>query len=144
MLRFSCLCKIFHIFTDIFMRLLYVIHWILIYPHDFWKSQIQYFSDDRFLPQPNIANMSQTNFPMMKQPYDTNDSRSIEIASCEFYIKDNAKAHHTENYDLLEEKDPSPILRRGQPFQMAIRFSRPFNMDSNSITVELTLGKVSK
>lgn len=101
-----------------------------------WKVKIQYFSGNRFLAQPNVANIPQPNV--------TNKPGPIEVVACEFYIKDNAKAHRTEDYDLLNEKDPSPVLRRGQPFRMAIRFNRPFNVDSDSVTVELTLGKVFK
>lgn len=64
----------------------------------------------------------------------------IEIDACEFYCKDNSKSHHTENYDLLDGKDPSPVFRRGEPFFMAIRFKRPFNMDTDIVKVELTFG----
>lgn len=91
--------------------------WIYI-PIFLWKIKILYFSVDRSLPQP------------------------IGVDACEFYCKDNAKSHHTENYDLLEGKDPSPIFRRGEPFYFAIRFNRPFNMDTDSVKLELTFGKV--
>lgn len=107
-------------------------------------SQIQYFSDDSLLPQPNIANMSQPNFQDMPLPYDASNSKPLGVVSCEFYAKENAKAHHTEKYDVVQEKDPSPVLRRSQSFRMAILFDRPFNMDKDSVTLELTLGKVLK
>lgn len=70
--------------------------------------------------------------------------KPIEVNACEFYGKDNAKSHHTENYDLLDGNDPSPVFRRGEPFYMAIRFNRPFDMNTDRVKLELTFGKISK
>ncbi|GFY46463.1 hemocyte protein-glutamine gamma-glutamyltransferase [Trichonephila inaurata madagascariensis] len=64
----------------------------------------------------------------------------LEVDAVEFYCRDNAKAHHTENYDLLEGKDASPVLRRGEFFYVAIRFNRPFDINSDKVKIHLTFG----
>ncbi|XP_035218185.1 hemocyte protein-glutamine gamma-glutamyltransferase-like [Stegodyphus dumicola] len=64
----------------------------------------------------------------------------IEVDTVEFYCNDNAKSHHTDNYDLLEGKEPSPVLRRGDSFFMAIRFNRPFNIQTDKIRLDFTFG----
>lgn len=64
----------------------------------------------------------------------------IEVDAVEYYCKDNAKSHHTENYDLLDGKDTSPVLRRGEPFYMALRFNKPFNLDTDRVKIELIFG----
>lgn len=67
----------------------------------------------------------------------------IEVQVVEFYCKDNAKAHHTENYDILEGKDPSPVFRRGEYFFVAFRFNRVFNVQTDKVRIHLMFGKYS-
>ncbi|XP_054712738.1 hemocyte protein-glutamine gamma-glutamyltransferase-like isoform X2 [Uloborus diversus] len=64
----------------------------------------------------------------------------IEVSTVEFYCKDNAKAHHTEAYDLVEGKEPVPVFRRGEPFYLGIRFNRPFNINTDQVRIDLTFG----
>ncbi|XP_015904318.1 hemocyte protein-glutamine gamma-glutamyltransferase [Parasteatoda tepidariorum] len=63
-----------------------------------------------------------------------------EVDLIEFYCKENAKVHHTENYDLLDGKDVSPIYRRGETFYFAIRFKRPVNLMTDKITLQFSFG----
>ncbi|KAG8192992.1 hypothetical protein JTE90_028112 [Oedothorax gibbosus] len=75
---------------------------------------------------------------------DRNRPQPIEVQVVEFYCKDNAKSHHTENYELLEGKDPAPVLRRGEYFFMAIRFNRIFNVHTDKVRIHLTFGPKSQ
>ncbi|GIY43593.1 hemocyte protein-glutamine gamma-glutamyltransferase [Caerostris extrusa] len=68
----------------------------------------------------------------------------IEVHAVEFYCKDNARAHHTDSYDLLEGKDPSPVFRRGEFFYLGIRFHRPFDVRADKVRLHLTFGPKSQ
>ncbi|CAK9825429.1 Hemocyte protein-glutamine gamma-glutamyltransferase [Anthophora retusa] len=48
------------------------------------------------------------------------------------YEKENAKAHHTINYELVHLDPPTAVLRRGQAFNVALRFNREY-MDEEDI-----------
>ncbi|XP_033341899.2 hemocyte protein-glutamine gamma-glutamyltransferase [Megalopta genalis] len=43
-----------------------------------------------------------------------------------FYEKENATAHRTINYELVHLDPPTPVLRRGQTFNLALRFNRDY------------------
>ncbi|XP_006008136.1 protein-glutamine gamma-glutamyltransferase K [Latimeria chalumnae] len=47
----------------------------------------------------------------------------------------NKKSHHTDEYEYDEL-----IIRRGQPFQVKLEFSRPFNPETDKLFLELKLG----
>ncbi|GBL83080.1 Hemocyte protein-glutamine gamma-glutamyltransferase [Araneus ventricosus] len=64
----------------------------------------------------------------------------IEVNAVEFYCKDNAKSHHTESYDMLEGKDPSPVFRRGEYFYLGIRFNRPIDIHTDKVRLHITYG----
>ncbi|XP_003692323.1 hemocyte protein-glutamine gamma-glutamyltransferase-like [Apis florea] len=42
------------------------------------------------------------------------------------YEKENAKLHHTINYELVHLDPPASVLRRGQSFHIALRFNREY------------------
>ncbi|KAG6801709.1 hemocyte protein-glutamine gamma-glutamyltransferase [Apis mellifera caucasica] len=42
------------------------------------------------------------------------------------YEKENAKLHHTINYELVHLDPPAAVLRRGQSFHIALRFNREY------------------
>lgn len=65
----------------------------------------------------------------------------IAVVGVEFYTKDNAKLHHTEEYDLINGEMPTPILRRGENFFVALRFDRPFDAELDVIRLSFGFGK---
>lgn len=66
----------------------------------------------------------------------------IEVQLTEFYPKDNARESHTEEYDLVNSPDfPTPILRRGCNFFLAIRFNREIDETVDVIRVRFGFGK---
>lgn len=65
----------------------------------------------------------------------------ITVTGVEFYCKENAKVHHTEEYDLVNAEVPTPILRRGENFILALRFDRDYNPDTDAIRIRFGFGK---
>ncbi|KAG8305603.1 hypothetical protein J6590_067081 [Homalodisca vitripennis] len=47
---------------------------------------------------------------------------ALTVDTVHTYTLDNAKIHHTDRYELVHNDPSTPILRRGQPFFMAVRF----------------------
>lgn len=66
----------------------------------------------------------------------------ISVTGVEFYSKDNSKVHHTEDYDLVNAEEPTPILRRGENFYVALRFDRPYSADTDAIRISFGFGKI--
>ncbi|XP_044576670.1 hemocyte protein-glutamine gamma-glutamyltransferase-like isoform X2 [Cotesia glomerata] len=56
------------------------------------------------------------------------------------YEKDNAKIHNTINYELVHLDPPTPILRRGQTFNIAIRFDREYNDETDIVRLLFNFG----
>ncbi|XP_044729882.1 hemocyte protein-glutamine gamma-glutamyltransferase-like [Chrysoperla carnea] len=68
-------------------------------------------------------------------------SEILEVELIYLYPQENAKLHHTENYELLYDEPACPVLRRGNPFTAVIRFAnRPFNEDTDVIKLVFTYG----
>lgn len=66
----------------------------------------------------------------------------LNVLMTEFYPKDNSTENHTEEYDLVNNKDiATPVLRRGENFFFAIRFDRPFEEDGDAVRVRFSIGK---
>ncbi|XP_018576112.1 hemocyte protein-glutamine gamma-glutamyltransferase isoform X2 [Anoplophora glabripennis] len=64
----------------------------------------------------------------------------LSVTNTEFYCMENAKLHHTDEYDLVKANPPTPVLRRGATFAMAIQFNRPFNQDADIVRVRFEFG----
>uniref|UniRef100_A0A1B6EUM3 Transglutaminase-like domain-containing protein n=1 Tax=Cuerna arida TaxID=1464854 RepID=A0A1B6EUM3_9HEMI len=47
---------------------------------------------------------------------------ALTVETVHTYTLDNAKIHHTDRYELVHNDPATPVLRRGQPFFMAVRF----------------------
>lgn len=65
-----------------------------------------------------------------------------KVDKVHWYIKDNAKLHHTIKFDQVHDKShPKPVLRRGQTFYLAIRFKdRDFDLDVDRIILNFLFG----
>ncbi|XP_076069414.1 hemocyte protein-glutamine gamma-glutamyltransferase-like isoform X2 [Oratosquilla oratoria] len=64
-----------------------------------------------------------------------------KIERTHWYIKDNARTHNTIKFDLVHDKDPKPILRRGQPFYLAIRFrDRDYDSTKDRVILNFKFG----
>ncbi|XP_046990643.1 hemocyte protein-glutamine gamma-glutamyltransferase-like [Schistocerca americana] len=60
----------------------------------------------------------------------------VELA--EMYARDNARSHHTDQYELVQFG--TPVLRRGLPFFVALRFTRPFDDAADVLRLQFNFG----
>lgn len=64
----------------------------------------------------------------------------LTIKSVDIKIAENAKAHHTDKFDLVKrEKDPRLVIRRGQGFFISITLSRNYDSNRDAISFIFTL-----
>ena len=67
-----------------------------------------------------------------------------DVIGVELFQRDNAKEHRTFKYDILDKSNPALIIRRGDPFYMAIQLRNPYDQDSNKIRLEFLFGKFNQ
>lgn len=66
----------------------------------------------------------------------------LQVELLHLYPEQNAKLHHTQNYELIYSDPPFPVLRRGTPFTAALRFAnRPFNETSDFVRLVFNYGE---
>jgi hypothetical protein len=58
-----------------------------------------------------------------------------------FYARDNAKDHHTDQFELVQDPMATPIFRRGLPFFFAVRFDRQFDPVEDVIRLQFGFGE---
>ncbi|RXG56593.1 Hemocyte protein-glutamine gamma-glutamyltransferase, partial [Armadillidium vulgare] len=65
-----------------------------------------------------------------------------KVEKIHWYIKDNAKLHHTAKFDQIHDPtNPQPVLRRGQTFYMAIRLKdRDFDLEVDRLVLNFKFG----
>lgn len=69
---------------------------------------------------------------------------ALSIQSVYLYPEANADRHHTDRYEVLQFKQPIPVLRRGQCFTCAVRFiEREFILVRDSLKLVFSLGEKS-
>ncbi|KAL0820667.1 hypothetical protein ABMA28_006499 [Loxostege sticticalis] len=58
-----------------------------------------------------------------------------------FYPRENAQTHNTVKYESVNEEIPTTaIVRRGQPFNGVVRFTRPYDEEKDMVQLLFTLG----
>ena len=62
------------------------------------------------------------------------------MVGVELFQRDNAKEHRTYKYDILDKSNPSLVIRRGDPFYMAIQLRNPYDQENNKIRLEFLFG----
>ena len=71
----------------------------------------------------------------------------LKIDTVEMYSRDNAREHRTDRYELIRDNNsmtPTTVLRRGQPFFMALRMKdRAFDPRRDSLRIVFNFGKNS-
>ena len=66
----------------------------------------------------------------------------LKVDTVEMYSRDNAREHRTDRYELVRDNASSCILRRGQPFFMALRMKdRNFDARRDNLRVSFNFGK---
>lgn len=56
------------------------------------------------------------------------------------YEKENAEAHHTFNFEIVHQDPAIPVLRRGQSFNVALRFNREYMDDTDIVRLLFNFG----
>lgn len=56
------------------------------------------------------------------------------------YEKENAEAHRTFNFEVVHQDPAIPVLRRGQTFQMALRFNREYVDETDIVRLLFSFG----
>ncbi|XP_012266223.1 hemocyte protein-glutamine gamma-glutamyltransferase-like [Athalia rosae] len=67
-------------------------------------------------------------------------SESLVVKGIFLYEQDNATAHRTCKYELVHMDPPTPVLRRGQPFNLAIRFDRSYVDETDIVRMLFSFG----
>lgn len=65
----------------------------------------------------------------------------LVVQATDLYPKPNAEAHHTDMYDLVNMDPPTPVLRRGNDFYLAVSFDREFDPTLDVIRICFEFGK---
>ncbi|KAJ8975426.1 hypothetical protein NQ317_018935 [Molorchus minor] len=64
----------------------------------------------------------------------------LNVVQTTFYVKENAKEHHTDQFDLVKADNPTPIFRRGGNIYMAIMFDREYDVETDVVRVRFGFG----
>lgn len=65
-----------------------------------------------------------------------------EVHNVEVFPRENAKAHRTSSYESVENKaNPACVIRRGDPFYLAIQLKKPYDAHRDKIRLEFMYGK---
>jgi transglutaminase 1 len=68
-------------------------------------------------------------------------SECLKVDTVEMYSRDNAREHRTDRYELVRDNASSCVLRRGQPFFMALRMKeRNFDARRDVLRVSFNFG----
>jgi transglutaminase 1 len=67
--------------------------------------------------------------------------RPLKVELSGFYASDNARDHHTEQFELVHDSTPTPVFRRGLPFFFAVRFDRQFDPVNDVIRLQFGFGE---
>jgi len=68
------------------------------------------------------------------------ETAPLQVESTEFYAVDNAKEHHTDQFEIVQDLPPTPIFRRGQTFYFAVRFDRELDAVQDIIRLVFNFG----
>ena len=64
------------------------------------------------------------------------------VKRVEFYAPQNAREHHTLKYELVRDRyRADPVLRRGQPFYLAVQMDRQIDPAREKLYVVFTYGQ---
>jgi len=89
----------------------------------------------------NYANSYERNRREEEEAETETPSGLNKVERVHWYIKDNARNHNTLKYDLIHDKEPKPVLRRGQAFYIACRMrERDFDVTKDRVVLNFKFG----
>lgn len=60
---------------------------------------------------------------------------AVKVRSVDMYVSYNAENHFTKGFHRTKSDKPAPVLRRGQPFAMVVNLNRPFNTQTDALSL---------
>lgn len=60
---------------------------------------------------------------------------AVKVRSVDMYVSYNAENHFTKGFHRTKSDKPAPVLRRGQPFAMVVNLNRPFNTQTDTLSL---------
>lgn len=63
-----------------------------------------------------------------------------EVHSVDVFPRENAKAHRTSAYEIVHSNNPALVIRRGDPFYLALQMRRPYDPIRDKIRLEFMYG----
>lgn len=96
-----------------------------------------------------LINLTNAQFfgPPPRQPLSNNlvsnsfDSPN-EINSIELFVHENARAHHTSDYEIIDGINPPLVIRRADVFVIGIKFRKPYDPRRDKVRLEFMFGKL--
>lgn len=89
--------------------------------------------------------------PSSEEARSDDEKQVLHVKGVNFQIPENAKNHHTESYEITEERTvglavspPRLVVRRGQPFDITITFDRPFDKTKDDLKLVFDAGSRPK
>ncbi|XP_043468472.1 hemocyte protein-glutamine gamma-glutamyltransferase-like [Leptopilina heterotoma] len=64
----------------------------------------------------------------------------LVVETIYMYEAENARTHHTDNFELVHFDPPSAVLRRGQTFNIALRFNRDYIDETDIVRLLFSFG----
>lgn len=83
-----------------------------------------------FRPQPLSNNLGASSF----------DSPN-EINSIELFVHENARNHHTIDYEIVDGINPPLVVRRSDVFVLGLKFRKPYDPRRDKVRLEFMFGK---
>lgn len=85
-----------------------------------------------FRPQPPLSNnLGSSSF----------DSPN-EINSIELFVHENARAHHTIDYEIVDGINPPLVIRRSDVFVLGLKFRKPYDPRRDKVRLEFMFGEL--
>ncbi|CAN8024179.1 unnamed protein product [Ixodes persulcatus] len=74
-----------------------------------------------------------------RPPTDGRAESVVQVKSVDLHVSQNAKKHHTEDFDLSKGEHPILIVRRGEPFKVTVELNREYNPDKDALAFVFTV-----
>uniref|UniRef100_A0A023GP19 protein-glutamine gamma-glutamyltransferase n=1 Tax=Amblyomma triste TaxID=251400 RepID=A0A023GP19_AMBTT len=73
-----------------------------------------------------------------------NPDEVVKVRSVDMYVTYNAENHFTRGFARTKTENPAPVLRRGQSFTIVINLNRPFNPETDALSLFFRLEGVDR
>lgn len=84
-------------------------------------------------PRPPISNN------LVSNSFDS--SSPNEVNSIELFVHENARSHHTSDYEIIDGINPPLVIRRSDVFVIGIKFRKPYDPRRDKVRLEFFFGK---